>query len=833
MLIERREFLKLLGLTVGAVGLEGCGADWLVPDDLVELALRGPGLETHERTVCGLCEGRCGLSVRLVDGLPVGLRGNPGHPLNRGGLCPVGQAGLDVLYSPHRLSGPARRAESGARRPAAWDEVLQELADRLGGLLAAGRGDRIVLFTEEPDELFHDLARRFAAAFGSNRVARPGAGTALPYRLAQGTPGVPGFDLNGADLVFSFGLDLYEGGAAPLHAVSATIGSRPIGEKAVLLHAGTRLSPSATKAEEFLAIHPATHGALALGVAHVLVREGSHDRRFVEERCFGFDDWTDEEGRPRLGFRRLLLERYYPDRVARLCGVDPVRIIEVARRFAAADAPLALAGGEAVQGTNGVWTVLAVHALNALAGSFDRRGGVVLPPPVALTPLAPLPTAAASPPGADPFAPRAGEGGAAALGTDPVEALADRVLDGSAEVEVLFLIGSNPVHASPAGERFRRALERIPLVVACAPFEDETAAVADLVLPAHHFLEAWSTSTTPAGVPFSVLGVGHPIVEPLRDTRHPGDLLLEIARRAGEPAADALPWSDYPAYLRHRVEGLVVSGQGSVISGSFEESWVQFLEERGWRFLQENTVEDFWRDLAREGGWWNPVRARGAWDRLLATPSGRYELCSRELERHLREVGAAAGGGSPDGSEGAAAELARGVAALGLAADPDEACLPHYEPPREVGDGELVLVPFRPITGRGALGTASRMLLEMFGYPSLTGWETWAEIAPETARELDLGDGDRVAIESPRGEIEATVRIGHGSTPGVVHVPVGLGRRETAAAAAGVGANPLDVVAPAHDPVSGALVDAATRVRLRLVERRRRGGPAPEHGGEA
>jgi anaerobic selenocysteine-containing dehydrogenase len=826
MIIARRDFLRLLGVTVGAVGLGGCTRDWLVPDDLVELAQRGPGVESFAQTVCGLCEGRCGLTVRLVDGLPVGLKGNPRHPLNRGGLCPVGQGGLEVLYAPNRLQSPLRRGADGALHPVGWDEALDEIAERLRRLAAAGDGHRVALLTEEPSELFLDLARRFLHALGSPNLGRPQDAAALTYRLMQGLDSPPGVDLAGTDLVLSFGLDLFEDGPAPVHAISALVGSRATGERAALIHVGTRMSPSSSKAEERVVVRPGTHAALALGLAHVLVREGHYDRRFVAEHTAGFEDWTDRHGRRRTGFRRLLLERYYPDRAARMCGCDPARIIQLGRRLARAGAPVAVVGGEAVCGANATWTVMAVHALNALTGSFNRPGGVVLAPPIPLTPLEPLPELSAGE-GRDLFSPRPG---GAVFGIAPVAALAEGGDDGSAPVEVLLVAGSNPLHGSPAAGDLRRAMARIPMVVACAPFLDDTAAAADLVLPSPVFFETWEAFTTPATVAFSVVGLAHPVVEPLFDSRHAGDVLLELARRVGAPVDRALPWEGYPAYLRHRLDGLAASGQGTVISGSFEESWVHFLEERGWRFLEQGSSEEFWTDLAREGGWWNPELPRDDWSRLFATPSGRFEFHSSVLEERLRELGAAAGRVPAESDEA----LARAIAALGLEADLEELCLPHFEPPRALGQGDLVAIPFRPMTSRGALAAVSPMVLEMFGYPLLTGWETWAELSPETAREMDLADGDRVSLEAAGGgAVEAVIRVRPGGADGVVHLPLGLGHRDLGGAAAGIGSNPLDVLAGARDPLSGALSPAPTRVEVRLIERRRHGAPVPLEGGPA
>jgi anaerobic selenocysteine-containing dehydrogenase len=264
-----------------------------------------------------------------------------------------------------------------------------------------------------------------------------------------------------------------------------------------------------------------------------------------------------------------------------------------------------------------------------------------------------------------------------------------------------------------------------------------------------------------------------------------------------------LPWTTYQDYLKRRLEGLVISGEGSIVTGSFEESWAHFLEERGWRFLEHKSLEDFWTDLEKESGWWNPVQARGDWARLFRTPSGRFEFFSQTLAQRLGEV--------EDG----------------------EAYLPHFEAPAEVGEGELALLPFRPITARGSLAATSPMVLEMFGYPYLDGWRTWAELATETAHELDLGDGDVVAVESDRGSVEAVVRVHPGAVAGTVHMPMGLGHRQDFGAGGEVGSNPIELLLPARDSLSGSLSLTSTRVRLRLVRRRPHGGPPPIHGGHA
>ncbi len=793
MKIPRREFLSLLGVSAGAAGLGACGTTWEVPDRLVELARRGPGLERQVQSLCGLCRSGCGSTVRLVDGLPVGLKGNPNHPVNRGGLCPVGQAALDVLYSPRRLRTPLRRTPAGDFAPIGWEEALGHIAGVLSGLRERGEGGRIALLTGDSNRLLDDLAGQFLGVLGSSSLASWNGAAVLPFTLSQGVSELPAFDLAEADLVLSFGLDLFEDGPAPLHALSALIGERASTGRASLLHVGSRPSPSASKAQLYVAVRPGTHGAFALGVAHVLVREGRYDQEFVQQRTFGFEDWT-EDGRREPGFRRLLLERWYPDLVADICGCTAANVVSVARRFADSPTPLAVSGGEAEAGSNATWNALAVHALNALMGVFNRPGGVLAPPLLPWSPLPPLPTVAA---------PSVFD----TLRLGVAETLA-RSPDSTAPLQALLVVEANPVYWTPPALGLADALRRIPLVVAVGPFLDETAQQADIVLPSHHPLEAWQAVPAPAASAFSAAGISPPLVEPFYETRHPADMLLELGRRSAPGSSASLPWPDYGEYLRDRFRGVSASGKGSPLTGTFEEDWKHFLEQRGWRFVRRRAEEDFWNELTAQAGWWSPPARTDSWERIFPHESHRYEFFSRRLRRLLVQ--------SAEGeSKGRALEQA--IDRLGLAARPDEACLPHYEPSREYGEGDLTLVPFRPLTARGELGSASSMVLEMFGCPVLSGWETWAELDPGTASELGLEDGDWVAIESEQGRIEVRLRVQPGTAPGGVYVALGLGRSLEPAAEVS-GANPVEILSLQRDSLSGRPTLASTRVRLRRLQ---------------
>ncbi|MFB3112956.1 MAG: twin-arginine translocation signal domain-containing protein, partial [Gemmatimonadales bacterium] len=155
--IDRRDFLKY----VGAGGV-GAGAGFMLAESikhpvehLIPFAVPpeefSHGIATWYNTVCSMCSAGCGISVRTLEGRAKKIEGNPAHPVSQGRLCALGQAGLQDLYNPDRLTSPLLRTggrDSGALIPTTWEEGLSQLAERLGALRAGGQGNRIVFLSE-------------------------------------------------------------------------------------------------------------------------------------------------------------------------------------------------------------------------------------------------------------------------------------------------------------------------------------------------------------------------------------------------------------------------------------------------------------------------------------------------------------------------------------------------------------------------------------------------------------------------------------------------------------------------------------------------------------
>jgi len=162
--ITRRSFLKL-GLIAGAGYTLPKYLRAHLPDPFRDEVgpppLQGP--ETWSPSVCTLCAAGCGMLARVIAGKAVGIKGLPTHPLNRGKLCPKGLAGLQHLYHPDRLRGPARRV--GKRREdrwesVGWDEAYEMIAERLIRLRDNGTPDRFGVLTGATASLTGKLFER-------------------------------------------------------------------------------------------------------------------------------------------------------------------------------------------------------------------------------------------------------------------------------------------------------------------------------------------------------------------------------------------------------------------------------------------------------------------------------------------------------------------------------------------------------------------------------------------------------------------------------------------------------------------------------------------------
>jgi anaerobic selenocysteine-containing dehydrogenase len=785
----RRDFLKLAGTAtaIGAGALALKSVQLPAVSESASAAERQP--ETIVKTTCGMCSCGCGLDVRVVAGRAVKIEGNPLHPLNQGVCCLRAQASLEALYSPERLQHPMLRdgeRGSGSWREIPWNEALQIVTDQLVELRQKGLPHSVAFLHGEARGQMRALIERFMQAYGSPNVISQdslGEGAArLAMLVTQGINGFPIYDLNHANYVMAFGGNLLESNRHVIgYLAAAAFMRRGRPQRGKLVTAHPRLGLTGIKADEWVPIRPGTYAALALGMAYVMINSNLYDAEFVRDFTFGFEDFEDETGGQHQGFKSMVLEHYPLERVAAITGVATETIARLAGEFATNRPAVAIMPNEIgeLSSGNSLYTAMAIHALNALVGSIDTQGGVWIQR---------FPTAADWPAYEPDETAKQGlaqarlDGAATAqlpLASSVYQNVAGRILaDEPYPINLLFMYNANPVYELPNQGSFSQALMKVPLVVSFAATLDESAAHADLILPASTYLEIWGDDYL-EGTGYAGVSLRRPVIEPVHDTCNPGDVLLEIAARLGGPLAQALPWSDYKDLVTDRLSGV-----------GFD--W-DILEANG------NWSELVYFNAAPGSTAWNEVVGR---DRLNAPRDGRFDLYSRELFYIL-------------------ANQARvGQEQIDLA------CLPHFELPSTLADdaSQSQVYPFLLVTQ--SLLTQTRnwqgiipTLQESYGLQNSVKWDSWLEINPIAAHDLGIEDDDEVWVESAVERVKVKARVYPGIWPSAVFLPLGQGHFTSVewgrfAQTGQIGVNPNQLAVTQTEPLTGQAIFNPTRVKV-------------------
>jgi anaerobic selenocysteine-containing dehydrogenase len=519
--VDRRRFLKVTAITGASAALARCGNPEnqiirFVPDE--ELV---PGLSEWKPSVCPLCSAACGVIARVMDGdvevirdgqrgvtrmgLVKKLEGNPEHPVSQGKLCVRGQAAVQLTYHPDRLASPRKRAGDrgiGHFDEVSWDDALREFVTRLDALVAAGEGSSVAFLGRPRRGRRYEVADEFLKALGAPAPATYELFDESVLRRANGLsfgrPQLPTLDLSRARYVLGLGADFLATWNSPV-AQSVAYGrmrQEQPGVRSRFVQAEARMSTTGAAADEWIAVRPGTEGVLALGLAHVIMKDGARPAAAAGAAGALIDGWTAG------------LPSYTPALVEQRTGVRAARVERIAREFASHAPAVAVIGGAPLAHTNGLAQALAVNALNALAGSIEVPGGISFAPQ----------------------APRLGrtERAAREIFTSPLPKL-------------LLLDDANPVFAAPPAWRVADQLRAIPFIVSFGSFIDETSAFADLILPDHTFLESWVESIPESGAAAEHRSVASPAMRPLHQTRSTPDVLLDVSRRLQKPLALSFP----------------------------------------------------------------------------------------------------------------------------------------------------------------------------------------------------------------------------------------------------------------------------------------------------
>ena len=393
--MDRRSFIKLTAVTASSAALASCGNPEnelirFVPDEDIV-----PGVAVWKPSVCPLCASGCGLTVRVMDadaevvrGGQAGrvrinaakkLEGSPAHPVNQGGLCPRGQAAIQVTYHPDRITQPLKRAgERGDGRYEAisWDDAIAEVVSRLDALEGTASRHRLAFLKRPTYSHRTVLIEQFLARYGAPKPVTYELFDNGVLRRANafsfGREQLPTFDLPNARYVLGFGADFLGTWNSPVsqgRGYGLMRQGRP-GIRGTFVQVESRMSQTGANADEWVPVRPGTEGVLALGLANVIMANKLRPAEAGGRAGSLIEGWSTG------------LAAYTPEQVEKLTGVAARRVERLARELAERRPSVAIIGGSPLAHTNGLFSALAVNALNALMGSVEQPGGMFFTPQI-------------------------------------------------------------------------------------------------------------------------------------------------------------------------------------------------------------------------------------------------------------------------------------------------------------------------------------------------------------------------------------------------------------------------------------------------------------------
>ncbi len=507
--LDRRDFLKVLGISGAAATLAGCGhtsiesgveevMSYVNPQDFVV-----PGIGVFYASTCAQCGSGCGIMGKVREGRVLKLEGNPESGISGGKICGLGQAGVQAHYNPDRLRTPLYQGEGGLT-PVSWEKAYQILEQRLGPNSPL-KGEQIAFLTGGVSGHQRVLLENFLETFDStHHVTYDALSTATGRAASKAILGAeqPLWNIHEARLIVSFGNDFLGNGVSPVYMARqyALFRKAPRG---TLIQIEPRMTLTGGNADRWYPIKPGTEGILALGIAHDLLQHEEFSKGIPQEVLD-------------------LVKNYDRDAVSDITGIgsDAVRLI-AAQLWN--NSPSLVIAGPSVEGhAYGFSNAAAVQLLNVILGNRGKTmEGQSEHPFPQLTPV---------------------------LGS--YRALADLNQKMAAgQTQALLIYGANPVFTAPSHLPFAESMSKVPFKVAFVTHMDETAGHCDLILPLLSALEDFGSHVAE----YQPDGVEVMLQQPLMEKLYPeskgyGDILLSVLKKRKPDAYAGFP--DYYSYLK-------------------------------------------------------------------------------------------------------------------------------------------------------------------------------------------------------------------------------------------------------------------------------------------
>ena len=501
------------------------------------------------KSVCPYdCPDACGLIVSVDDNKVISVRGDRDHAFTRGTLCPKMAHYEKVIHSPLRLKSPMKRVgKKGIGEDQytriSWDEALdaivnnfKETIDTYGSesiLRYSYAGTMGVIQSPAADYFF----RRIGATDQDRGICSPAKQAG--FRSVYGdTLAIKPQEAQHSDLIVLWGMNATATDVHILHDVNI---AKKKGARVWIID--THKTYTFSQAHEHIYVKPGSDGALALGMLHIIHRDGLADTDFIKEHVQGYDELVKE----------VLLE-FTPEKASDICGVSVERMTEFAHAYAKSKAPFIRLGSGLSRYGNGAMTCRAINALPAVVGAWQHLGGGLL----------------------------SSASGSKFVGKEVmqqvhVHAPAKRLMpmiklgemltspSGTA-VHSLYVFSSNPAITAPNQNVVRKGLMRNDLfTIVHERFFTDTCKYADIILPATTSVEHDDIYNSYGHY---TIGTGYKLIDPVGESRSNWQVIAELAKRMGlEDAFFNLSERELIEQIVHTSSRISKSDQELILNG--------------------------------------------------------------------------------------------------------------------------------------------------------------------------------------------------------------------------------------------------------------------------
>jgi thiosulfate reductase / polysulfide reductase chain A len=600
------------------------------------------------KSVCLNCSTVCGIQGYVIDGRLVKVGGNPQDPNNGKSLCAKGQSGPTINTYAERLLFPLKRVGArgeGKWQRITWNDAYDEIARRIRKAIDEGKPEEVAI--QIGRSRIGEEMTRFLNAIGSpslfNHRALCSSNKRAANYVSLGETDWESPDFERSKYILNFGSNFYEAHQGAIHAAKRIIRGR-FDNGAKLVTFDVRLSNTAGRSDEWFAPIPGSDGAIALAMAHVIMREGLHDAAWL-------DTWSNVASAE----LKTWLARYTPAWAEGVSGMAAADIERVAIEFAKAR-PACVAFTNRGSGAhyNGFNNDRAVILLNAVVGSIGQVGGYCYTvEPTRIPPqVFPQPQPA-------PGAPKA----KSAIENPAEWPLANKwqrmkvgqivyrgIKEGRGKIQVYFSYTVATPQTWPEGRSLTVDVLKdetlIPFHVCSDVVYSEQAHYADLILPDATYLERWGFDTRNNMELRDYVTLRQPVVAPPGECVSFVDSMIEIAKRIGPETAKYFAFKDHEDWIRRRCEGLSrrVGEDGFEYmkkNGVWQDtSKPKYYELYAWELkpeeLKDTRVDDatqiIWRKSADGRDTAVGLMVQGQARRGFPTPSRKFAVYHPDIE---------------------------------------------------------------------------------------------------------------------------------------------------------------------------------------------------------